>query len=331
MTRRLAANTCRRPLAFHGPVHCGMIGRPPLRGTRRNTRKQPDMQFKDYYEVLGVPPAAAADVIKSSYRRLARKFHPDVSKEKDAEERFKSVNEAYEVLKDAKKRAAYDQLRARGYRPGEEFRPPPNFNQEFDFDGADNGGFSDFFESLFGRMRGGPGAGPAAAGARRPRDTRARLEIDLERAFAGGAERVQIGGKTLEVKIPAGIQPGQHIRLAGQGGGGGDLLLEIHYKAHARFRVEGRDVTITLPVTPWEAALGAAVPVPTLAGVVDLKLPAGSASGKRLRLKGRGLPGTPTGDQFVELSIATPPADDVSARSFYEDMAKQFKSFDPRR
>jgi len=287
------------------------------------------MQFKDYYEVLGVPPGADADVIKSSYRRLARKFHPDVSKEKDAEERFKAINEAYEVLKDGKKRAAYDQLRARGYRPGEEFRPPPDFNREHDFDGGDAGGFSDFFESLFGRARGG--ATPGAAGVRRARDMRARLEIDLERAFAGGTERVQVGGKTLDVRIPAGIQPGRQIRLAGQASAGGDLLLEVHYKPNARFKVSARDVSSAVAITPWEAALGAAVAVPTLGGVVEIKVPAGSASGKRMRLKGRGLPGTPPGDQMVELVIATPPAPDAEAREFYEQMAQTFKDFDPRR
>jgi curved DNA-binding protein len=289
------------------------------------------MQFKDYYEVLGVPPGADADVIKSAYRRQARKYHPDVSKEKDAEERFKAVNEAYEVLKDAKKRAAYDQLRARGYRPGEEFRPPPNFGQDFDFDfgGADAGGFSDFFESLFGRMRGGAGA--PGGGSRRARESRARLEIDLERAYAGGVERVSVGGRTLDVKIPAGIQPGQSIRLAGQGSGGGDLLLEVAFRAHPRFRVDGRDVSVTVPITPWEAALGGAIPVPTLGGEVELKVPAGSASGKRLRLKGRGLPGAAPGDQYVELAIQVPPAADDRATAFYEDMAKRFKGFDPRR
>jgi curved DNA-binding protein len=291
------------------------------------------MQFKDYYDVLGVPPGADADVIKSAYRRQARKYHPDVSKEKDAEERFKAVNEAYEVLKDAKKRAAYDQLRARGYRPGEEFRPPPNFGQDFDFDfggsGADAGGFSDFFESLFGRVRGGaPGAG---AGRRQRPESRARLEIDLERAYAGGVERVSVGGRTLDVKIPAGVQPGQHIRLAGQGSGGGDLLLEIGYRAHPRFRIEGRDVTVGVSITPWEAALGGAIGVPTLGGEVEIKVPAGSASGKRLRLKGRGLPGATPGDQYVELAIQVPPASDERATAFYEDMAKRFKGFDPRR
>jgi curved DNA-binding protein len=291
------------------------------------------MQFKDYYEVLGVPPGADADVIKSSYRRLARKFHPDVSKEKDAEERFKAVNEAYEVLKDAKKRAAYDQLRARGYRPGEEFRPPPNFDHDFDFGaggaaGGDAGGFSDFFETLFGRTRGGGAAGP---GVRRPRDSRARLEVDLERAYAGGAERVSVNGKTLDVRIPAGVQPGQNIRLAGQGAGGGDLLLEITYRAHPRFRVEGRDVSVIVPISPWEAALGGMIPVPTLGGEVELKVPAGTASGKRLRLKGRGMPGAVPGDQYVELVIQTPEASDDRAIAFYEDMAKRFKGFDPRR
>jgi curved DNA-binding protein len=291
------------------------------------------MQFKDYYEVLGVPPGADADVIKSSYRRMARKFHPDVSKEKDAEERFKAVNEAYEVLKDAKKRAAYDQLRARGYRPGEEFRPPPNFNQDFDVDfggaqSGDPGGFSDFFETLFGRVRGGA---PPGAGARRPRDSRARLEIDLERAYAGGAERVSVNARTLDVKIPAGVQPGQVIRLAGQGAGGGDLLLEIAYRAHPRFRVDGRDISVVVPIAPWEAALGGMITVPTPGGEVELKVPAGTTSGKRVRLKGRGLPGAVPGDQYVEFAIQTPAAGDERAIAFYEDMAKRFKGFDPRR
>jgi curved DNA-binding protein len=281
------------------------------------------MQFKDYYEVLGVPPGADADVIKSAYRRQARKYHPDVSKEKDAEEKFKAVNEAYEVLKDAKKRAAYDQLRARGYRPGEDFRPPPNWHQQQDFDAdfGDAAGFSDFFESLFGRVRGGPGA--HAGGARRSRDRQARLEIDLERAYAGGSERVQIGAKTLDVRIPAGIQAGQQIRLAGQADGG-DLLLEIAYRPHPRFEVDGRDVTVEVRLKPWEAALGATVQVPTLGGAVELKVPSGTDSGRRMRLKGRGLPGQPAGDQYVVLEIETPAAASAEQRAAWEALAEAY-------
>jgi curved DNA-binding protein len=296
------------------------------------------VEFKDYYDTLGVPPGADADVIKSAYRKLARKFHPDVSKEKNAEERFKAVNEAYEVLKDPAKRQAYDQLRARGYRPGEEFRPPPGWGPqdgESDFgDFGQGAGFSDFFDSLFGRFRGtaagGAGASPGAGRARGGRDVRARLEIELEQAHAGATQRVQVGARTLDVRIPAGVLPGQTIRLAGQGEGGGDLLLEVQLKPHPRFALEGRDVTARLPLAPWEAALGCEIAVPTLAGSVDLKIPPGSSAGRRLRLKGRGLPGTPPGDQYVVLEIQTPPADDDESRRFYQRMAEQFARFAPR-
>ncbi len=281
------------------------------------------MQFKDYYEVLGVPPGADADVIKSAYRRLARKYHPDVSKEKDAEEKFKAVNEAYEVLKDANKRAAYDQLRAHGYRSGEAFRPPPNWHDQHDFD-TDFGeatGFSEFFESLFGRMRGG--AGPGAGSGRRSRDRHARLEIDLERAYAGGIERVQIGRKTLDVRIPAGIQAGQQIRLAGQADGG-DLLLEVVYRPHPRFAVDGRDVTLRHRIKPWEAALGATVQVPTLGGAVEVRVPPATDSGRKMRLKGRGLPGQPAGDQYVVLEIETPEATTAAQRAAWEKLAAAY-------
>ena len=286
----------------------------------------------DYYDTLGVKKSASEDEVRKAYRRLARKYHPDVSKEKDAEERFKSINEAYEVLRDQKKRAAYDQLRAGGYRQGQDFRPPPNWGQDQEFDFGDNGaGFSDFFESLFGRMRGGPDGAPAGPQARRrPRDLRARLEIDLELAFRGGRERVQVGSKTLEVKIPAGILPGQQIRLAGQADGGGDLLLEVHYRKHPRFEVDGRDISVRVPIAPWEAALGAAIQVPTLAGPVELKIPAGTGSGRRMRLKGRGLPGTPPGEQYVQIELHTPPATTDEEREIYGAMAEKFAGFAPR-
>ncbi len=293
------------------------------------------MKFKDYYETLGVPHGADADIVKSAYRKLARKYHPDVSKEKDAEEKFKAVNEAYEVLKDPQKRAAYDELRAGGYRPGEEFRPPPNFRQDFDFEGADGEGFSDFFESLFGRFRGGPGAaggaGVHARGPRRPPDTRARLAIDLERIHEGGRERIQIDGKTLDVAIPKGIEPGKTIRLAGQGGAGGDLLLEIAYRPHRLFAVEGRNLTLRLPVAPWEAALGTTIAVPTLAGSVELKIPAGSSTGRKLRLRGRGLPGDPPGDQLVLIEVQPPAAETEAQREAYGALREAFAGYDPRR
>jgi len=297
------------------------------------------MQFKDYYDILGVKPDAEEAAIKSTYRKLARKYHPDVSKEAGAEEKFKSVNEAYEALKDPAKRRAYDQLRAQGYRPGEEFRPPPNFGEGEGFDFSDiggEGGFSDFFESLFGGGRGGARTGTRGrAGPRRGRDVQARIEIPLSTAFRGGRERITLrdgGGaeRTLDVKIPAGILPGQQIRLSGQGSQGsngglaGDLLLEVGIQPDPRFHLEGRDVHATLRVTPWQAALGATLPVPTLAGEVELRVPAGSDSGKRMRLRGRGMPGATPGDQFITLEVHAPPAHTDAQRKLYEQMAAEF-------
>ncbi|MGN6511950.1 MAG: DnaJ domain-containing protein, partial [Lysobacteraceae bacterium] len=218
------------------------------------------MQFKDYYDVLGVEPSAGEAEIKSAYRRLARKYHPDVSKETDAEEKFKAVNEAYEALRDPQKRAAYDQLRARGYRPGDEMHPPPGgFGQGgaegFDFDeifagGGAGGGFSDFFEELFGRRRASGGFGQGRA---QPRgDTRAKLAVPLEAVYGGDSVRIAVNGRTLDVRVPRGVRPGQVIRLAGQGNRGGDLLLEVEYAAHPQFEVDGRNILYSLPVAPWE-------------------------------------------------------------------------------
>lgn len=283
------------------------------------------MQFKDYYETLGVEPGAGEAELKTAYRRLARKYHPDVSKEKGAEERFKAVNEAYEVLRDKDKRAQYDQLRAGGYRPGEEFRPPPGFDSGqggFHFDEGVGGGFSDFFESLFGTRAGS--RGPAPLG-----DTRAKLPIPLEVAYSGGMQRIGVDGRTLEVKIPAGIGPGQVIRLTGQGQSQGgrrsDLLLEIDYRPHAEFEVDGRNILYTLALAPWEAALGTSVSVPTLGGAVELRVPADSDAGRKLRLRGRGLPGKPgPGDQIVEIEIRAPKAETEAQRELYRQMAAAF-------
>lgn len=294
------------------------------------------MEFKDYYDILGVKPDASETEIKAAFRKLARQYHPDKNKDAGAEEKFKAINEANEVLRDKEKRRAYDQVRAGGYRGGEQFRPPPGFGQGFDFGDAGDGDFSDFFESLFGR--GGHRGQPRA---RRGRDVQAQVQIDLQTAFDGGRTRVALhdgqgNERVLEVKIPAGIQPGQVIRLSGQGHAGaaggpnGDLLLEVAIRDDARFKLDGRNVLHVLPITPWEAALGATVPVPTLGGAVDLRIPAGSQSGRKLRLKGRGMPGPQPGDQLVELSIRTPPVDDDKQRKAYEALQKQFADFDPR-
>jgi curved DNA-binding protein len=310
------------------------------------------MDYKDYYKIMGVARDASQDELKRVYRRLARKYHPDVSKEANAEDKFKEVQEAYEVLKDPEKRAAYDQLGSQ-WRSGQEFRPPPEWGQQFEFTGGgDDAGFSDFFSSLFGnrsafgqqRPHGaGRGRGFAAAG----EDHSAKVQVDLEDAFRGGPLTIELQSpqvengrvttqpRKLKVNIPAGVIEGQRIRLAGQGssgaGGGpaGDLYLEIGFRPHRLFQAEGRDVTVKLPIAPWEAALGATVQVPTLAGPVDMRIPAGAKSGQRLRLKGRGLPGATPGDQYVEFKIVMPPADTPRARELYEQMKKEMP-FDPR-
>jgi curved DNA-binding protein len=310
------------------------------------------MDFKDYYQTLGVTRDANQDEIKRVYRRLARKYHPDVSKETNAEEKFKEVQEAYEVLKDPEKRAAYDQLGS-NYRPGQDFRPPPDWGNGFEFSSsfanAEDGGFSDFFSSLFGArspfgQRRGGARGFSSAG----EDHVAKIQIDLESAYRGGSQTIEISSpqvtqdghvsvqaRTLKVTIPAGVTEGQRIRLAGQGspgiGGGprGDLYLEVSFRPHPLFEVAGRDVTLTLPVAPWEAALGATVPTPTLGGTVDLRIPAGAKAGQKMRLKGRGLPGNPAGDQYVVLKIVLPPSDSPTAHALYERMKEEL-AFDPR-
>mgnify|MGYP002732497175 CR=1 FL=1 len=291
------------------------------------------MQFKDYYAALGVEPGAGDAEIKTAYRRLARKYHPDVSKEAGAEDKFKAVNEAYEALRDPEKRAAYDQLRSQGYRPGDEVNVPPGYGGAGGFDfgdmfgGGTGGGFSDFFESIFRQRAGGRPGGAGFGGAAPNQDTRARFAVPLEAVYAGESRRITVNGKQLDVRVPKGIRPGQVIRLAGQGNGGGNLLLEVDYAAHPHFEVDGRNVLHTLVVNPWQAALGATMSVPTLGGTVELKVPSGSEAGRKLRLRGRGLPqagGAPSGDQIVELEISAPAPADEAQREAYRQLARAF-------
>lgn len=309
------------------------------------------MEFRDYYEIMGLKRDATQDEIKRAYRKLARKYHPDVSKETDAEARFKELGEAYEVLKDPEKRAAYDQLGA-NYKAGQDFHPPPGWDQGFEFHGggfteADASQFSDFFESLFGRgfnRHTSQGAGFNARG----EDTHATVLINLEDAYTGATRsitlrhselnasgRPQIKERTLNVQIPKGVRKGQHIRLAGQGGKGhgqgpsGDLYLEIDFQPHSIYRVEDKNVFLDLPIAPWEAALGSSVKVPTPAGTVDVKIPPGSRSGRKMRLKDRGIPGKPAGDLYLVLQIVLPPADNEQAKQLFREMAQKM-AFNPR-
>ncbi|MDT8371894.1 MAG: DnaJ C-terminal domain-containing protein [Gammaproteobacteria bacterium] len=291
------------------------------------------MEYKDYYQILGVSRDVSPEDLKKAYRKLARKYHPDVSKEANAEAKFKEVGEAYEALKDPEKRAQYDRFGS-NYKNGQSFTPPPGW-------GAGHGGagdFSSFFESMFGggsRRGGGSSDSFFAQG----EDVNAKITISLEDAFHGTQKAIrrpngsnQTG--TLNVKIPAGITAGKKIRLSGQGkagmgGSAGDLLLEIAIAPHAFYRLEDKDIYLDLPIAPWEAALGAKVTVPTLAGRINVSIPAGAKSGQKMRLKGRGLPSKEPGDQFVVLQIMTPPADTDKAKQLYQQMAEEM-TFNPR-
>jgi curved DNA-binding protein len=324
------------------------------------------MEFKDYYKILGVARDASVDDIRSAYRKLARKYHPDVSKEPDAEARFKELGEANEVLRDPEKRAAYDaagsqweRQRAAGGAGAQGFQPPPGWDAGFEFSGrGDDDPFagadhSDFFEALFGRAARGARGGPRRAASMPGQDHHAKVVIDLEDAFHGAQRSISLRmpsfddegrgvlrERTLDVNIPKGIREGQHLRLAGQGGPGlgngaaGDLFLEIVFKPHPRLRVDGRDLYVDLPLAPWEAALGASVPVATPDGELTLTIPPNSAAGRKLRLKGRGIPGnsptTPAGDLYAVLSIALPPAQGAAAQAAYTAFGAAFAGFDPR-
>lgn len=283
------------------------------------------MDYKDYYKILGVPRTASADDIKRAYRKLAREFHPDRNPAADAERRFKEANEANEVLSDPEKRKAYDALGS-NWKQGSRFTPPPGWEANFGGGGAGfgGGGFSDFFSTLFGGAGMG-GMGGGFEGARGARDSRASLNIQLEDSFEGRSRTLTLGGKQLSVRIPRGITAGQTIRLGGQGAQGGDLLLEVQFAPDPRFQVEGRDIHHTLEVPPWVAALGASVNVPTLGGTVELKLPASSRAGRKMRLKGRGLPGSPAGDQIVTLAIAAPSVVNDAQRQAWEALRQAYE------
>ncbi len=310
------------------------------------------MQYKDYYKIMGLERDATQDDVKRAYRKLARKYHPDVSKEADAEAKFKELGEAYEVLKDVEKRAAYDQLGS-NWQAGQEFKPPPNWDEGFefkggDFNGADSGTFSDFFAQIFGEQGFHTGSARHTQEHRRGQDSHAKIHIDLQDSYNGVTRTIslttpetnaqgqlQVKHRSLNVKIPKGIKPGQHIKLAGQGHPGsgkataGDLFLEIEFNNHPLYRVSETDVYLDVPVTPWEAALGEKIKVPTPNGSVELKIPVNSKQGSKLRLAGRGLPSKTPGDFFVVLQIVLPTADTEAAKAVYENMQRTL-NFNPR-
>ena len=321
------------------------------------------MEFKDYYATLGVERTATQDEIKRAYRKLARKFHPDVSKEPDAEARFKEIAEAHEALIDAERRAAYDDI-ARRHASGQAFEPPPGWDSGFEYSGRGASGmpgrhshdagraeedFSDFFESLFGR-RGGPGGFEDAAPRHtQGRDHHAKVAVELQDAYSGAQRTITLRmpvvdttGRTalqerqLEVSIPKGIREGQHLRLAGQGAAGhggapaGDLYLVIQILPHPVFRLDGGDLYFDLPVAPWEAALGATVTAPTPDGSVQLGVPPNSLQGRKLRLKGKGMPGKVPGDLYAVVTIALPPSASEPEKEAYGAFARTFAAYNPR-
>lgn len=309
------------------------------------------MQYKDYYQILGVSRDAALADIKKAYRKLARKYHPDISKEPDAEKHMKDVNEAYAVLSDTEKRAAYDQV-GRGYRSGQEFHPPPNWDAGFEFSSGDATDFGDFFSQLFGRMgtrgRRGPFESHPGDFHAQGEDHHAKVLLDIEDAFHGATRQISLrvptmdtsghvtlNTRTLNVKIPKGVYEGQIIRLAGQGAPGigsgksGDLLLEVHFNPHPHLRIDGSNLHMTLPVTPWEAALGAVLPVNLFDTGLKVRIPEGTQSGQQLRVRGKGIPSATPGDLLLDIHVVLPPANTAKAKQLYETMAREL-AFDPR-
>ncbi len=316
------------------------------------------MEYKDYYKIMGVAKDASQKEIKSAYRKLARKYHPDVSKESDAEDRFKELGEAYEVLKDPEKRTAYDQLGA-DWKAGQQgFQPPPDWDAGFEFHGdsftggnADAAGFSDFFESLFGQAGGGSQYRTTGTSQHHMRgeDSRAKVFINLEDAYHGASRGLtlrntvmgadghpQLKSRTLNVKIPKGVKAGQNIRLKGQGspgfgeGAAGDLYLEIEFNPHSIYKVDGADVSLELPVAPWEAALGGKIKIPTPSGMIDLTIPAAISSGKKMRLKGRGIPAKQPGDFYVTLMVVLPDELSDKEKDLYQELQQVSSHFNPR-
>ena len=320
------------------------------------------MKFRDYYETLGVARGATEAEIKTAYRKLARKYHPDVNKEKDAEERFKEIGEAYSVLKDTEKRAAYDQMGS-NWKQGQDFSPPPNWNAGFEFSEDPNAGFggygggydgdqSEFFESLFGRARhrqSSRGGNPRQGMHFKGQDHHAKILIDLADAYNGAKRTISLHmpvqdaeghvstqERKLDVNIPKGIKAGQNLRLSGQGGpgmgdgGAGDLYLEIEFHPNPLYKVDGKDVYLDLPLAPWEAALGTNVNIPTPAGsTLELTIPPNSKSGRKMRLKGKGIPSKEPGDFYVVPNIVLPEAQSDAQKAAYQELEKVF-DFKPR-
>ncbi len=320
------------------------------------------MKFRDYYETLGVARGATEAEIKTAYRKLARKYHPDVNKEKDAEDRFKEIGEAYSVLKDTEKRAAYDQMGS-NWKQGQDFSPPPNWNTGFEFADDPNAGFggyggsydgdqSEFFESLFGRGRnrqGGRSSNARQGMHFKGQDHHAKILIDLADAYNGAKRTISLHMPTqdpeghvmtqerkLDVNIPKGIKAGQNLRLSGQGGpgmgdgGAGDLYLEIDFHPSPLYKVDGKDIYLDLPMAPWEAALGKSVNIPTPAGsTLELTIPPNTKSGRKMRLKGKGIPSKEPGDFYVVPNIVLPEAQSAAQKAAYQELEKAF-DFKPR-